>query len=149
VSIEYPPGMSLAPREPDDDEIRFKRRALRSLILALSLIGLLLLTCTVVTTVAVVLIRHQQVQSHSTLVNAATAAHNATRTAHDVHSCVTPGEGCFERAQHQTATVVAGLTAGNQRAAAAAASCAVTLPHPTFPAVYRCELERLAVQQHH
>ena len=76
------------------------------------------------TAVIVSQIRHQQVQSRGTLVSANTAARNAQITADAIHSCVTPGLPCFQRAQRRTADAVSNIN----RVVILAAACAVDLP---------------------
>lgn len=91
------------------------------------------------------LIRHGQVQNHSTLVNTAAAASDARVTANAVRSCVTPGMPCFDRAQRRTAGAVANIN----RVVILAAACAVGVP-PTLSvadrqsAIQTCVIERLS-----
>jgi hypothetical protein len=142
--IDYPPGFNTEPREPGKRETRLTHRAdvwLRGSVVA---VGLLLLMLFATSTVTVVLIRQQQVQNVSTLTSAQAAARAAQRTAESVRSCTTPGLKCYERAQTQTAQAVAGLTSGSQKAAAAAAACALNLSHPDFAAIYGCVIRTLA-----
>lgn len=57
-----------------------------------------------------------------------------------IHSCLTPGQPCYQQGQKQRASTAK----GNARASSAAAACAVELPDPTYHAVYRCVKEHLA-----
>lgn len=93
-------------------------------------------------------IRHGQVQNHSTLVNTADAAKSAQDTAEAIHSCVTPGEPCFERAQRQTADAVSNIN----RVIIAAAACAVGQTGTRADiqsAIQACVIDDLARQNAH
>lgn len=57
-----------------------------------------------------------------------------------IHSCLTPGQPCYQAGQAQRAQTAK----GTQRSAAAAAACAASLPDPTYRAVYRCARAALA-----
>lgn len=152
MSIEYPPGMNTAPRPPSDREIQFLRRAEAFKRAALVTIGLILLFLVVVSTVTVVLIRHQQVQNVGTLQSAKSAATNARRTAHRVLGCTTAGRPCFEAGQRQAAKEVG--TVGNY--AVVSAGCAVKLgPEHSADSqsefidrVAACTVAELTRQQH-
>lgn len=89
-------------------------------------------------------IRGSQTQKAPLLAQTNRAAHAAERGTRRIEACTTPGRACYDRSQRQLAQVIAGLTEGNRRSAAAAAACAATLPDPSFPTVYRCVLRQLA-----
>lgn len=122
MSVEYPPEInSDGPREPGPEEIRVLHRADVYKRAALIAIGVLVLYLAIVGTAGVVLIRNQQVRNVGTLQSANNAARDARTTADAIHSCVTPGLRCFERAQRQTAGAVASIN----RVVILAAACAV------------------------
>lgn len=51
-----------------------------------------------------------------------------------IHSCLTPGQPCFQEAQRQRAMTAA----SNKRVVIAAVTCAATIPNPTVPTVGAC-----------
>jgi hypothetical protein len=87
-------------------------------------VGISLSIILMFTTYTVHQIRSQQVQSRGTLLSATAAAEAARETAESIHSCVTPGESCYERSQRQQAGAVADIN----RVVILAAACAVDLP---------------------
>jgi hypothetical protein len=84
-------------------------------------VGIALALLLLVTAIIVGQIRHQQVQSYGTLQSANAAARSAQETGDAIHSCVTPGEPCFERSQRHTASAVSSIN----RVVILAAACAV------------------------
>lgn len=74
-----------------------------------------------VTAYDVFLIRHQQVQSVSTLSSAKQASHDAAETAKVIKSCVDPDGRCYRRGQRRTAAAVANIN----RVVILASACAV------------------------
>ncbi len=145
MGVDYPPGIDEAPREPGPRETKYAHTASvygRALLWTL---GLILLINLGFQTYNTVLIRHGQVQNRSTLANTATAARNAQTTADSIHSCVTPGEPCFRRAQQQTAGAVASIN----QVVILAAACAVGKTGSVGAiqiAIQNCVIEGLARQ---
>ncbi len=108
-------------------------------------VGVSLSLLLIVTAVIVGQIRGQQVQSAGTLKSANAAAKSAQDTADSIHSCVTPGEPCFRRAQRQTAGAVASIN----RVVILAAACAVGKTGTVTEiqtAIQGCVIEGLARQ---
>lgn len=89
-------------------------------------------------------VRDHQKTNTATLATNTEILDNLRMLSRRIVSCTTPGRPCSNRAQRQAATYILGLKANGQQSAAAAASCAVTLPNPTYPAVLRCELRTIA-----
>lgn len=147
--VEYPPGMNSAPREPGPAEVKYVHTAgvyLRAALWTLALIATLVLGLTAWNTA---LIRHQQVQNRGTLVNTASAAHDAKVTADAIHSCVTPGESCFERAQRRQAGAVQSINHVVILAAACSSGLAPGLPVAEKQSrIQTCVIDRLAVGAH-
>lgn len=105
----------------DEDLHRKAARASLATRAFLLFVGISLALLLLVTAVIVGQIRHQQVQSNGTLQSANAAARSAATTGDEVHSCVTPGEPCYERAQRKTAGAVSNIN----RVVILAAACAV------------------------
>lgn len=147
MTVEYPPEInSDGPREPSPNEIRVLHRADVYRRAALITIGILVLYLAIVGTAGVVLIRNQQVANSGTLESANNAARDARRTALAIHSCVTPGLPCFERAQRQTAGAVASIN----EVVILAAACAVGKTGTTTEiqtAIQACVIDGLARQK--
>lgn len=119
--------------------------ATRSFILFVGIsLGLLL----IFSAVTVSQIRGQQVSSAGTLKSADKAAQAAEQTANEIHSCVTPGQPCYERSQKQTGAAVSTIN----RVIILAAACAADLPpHLTVDQretrITACVTDRLTLAQ--
>jgi hypothetical protein len=99
-----------------------------------------------VTAYGVFLIRHQQVQSVSTLSSAKQASHDAAETAKVIKSCVDPDGRCYQRGQRRTADAVANIN----RVVILASACAVGQTGSVGriqTAVQACVIDRLAADQ--
>jgi len=130
-------------------DVDLHRKAARASLATRSFIifaGSALVVLLVTTAVIVGQIRSQQVQNAGTLKSANAAARNAQSTADDIHSCVTPGLPCFQRAQRRTAGAVASIN----RVVILAAACAVGKTGTVSQiqvAIQNCVISRLAEQK--
>ena len=130
----------------DDDLHRKTARASLATRSFIIFAGSALVVLLVTTALIVGQIRHQQVQSAGTLKSANAAAKSAQDTADDIHSCVTPGLPCFQRAQRRTAGAVASIN----RVVILAAACAVGKTGTVSQvqvAIQNCVISRLAEQK--
>lgn len=143
--INYPED--LGPREPgriSEEEISAIRKTLLAKRVMIFIACVMLAVLLAAIAVGVLLIRSTQTSNKPTLTNAAHAAQQAKKGTDRIIECTTPGRDCYDRGQVRLAKTVQGLTVSNRKAAAAAASCAAQIPHPTFRSVYRCMVVSLA-----
>lgn len=138
--------------DPDDEDLSdqdLHKKAARASFVTRAFIvfaGSALVALLLITAVIVGQIRHQQVQSAGTLRSADAAAKSAQDTADAIHSCVTPGEPCFQQAQRQTAGAVASIN----RVVILAAACAVGRTGTVSQiqaAIQNCVVQGLAQQK--